>query len=76
MLLSRSGLDAQERAAVLASAHNSLKLREVEAAMRTQWSEADIEARDARKGNDKKAHGIFYGEDLATWDEEEHNQEE
>ena len=46
MLLNGAGLDAGERASVMASAHNSLKLPDVEAALRTQWSESDIELRD------------------------------
>ena len=50
LLLARSGLDAQERAAVLASSGNKLGTRDIEAALRAQWSDADLAARDARKG--------------------------
>ena len=44
LLLARSGLDAQERAAVLASSGNKLGTRDIEAALRAQWSDADLAA--------------------------------
>ena len=74
LLLARSGLDAQERAAVLASSGNKLGTRDIEAALRAQWSDADLAARDARKGQ-QRDRSIFFGEDEATWGDEDDQDE-
>ena len=49
---------------------NKLGTRDIEAALRAQWSDADLSARDARKGQ-QRDRSIFFGEDEATWDDEE-----
>ena len=68
LLLQRSGLDAQERAPLMAASRNSVELADVEAALRAQWSDSDLTHRDSRKGpSDKKFHGTHFGEDSATW---------
>ena len=70
LLLQRSGLDAQERAAVLAASRNSLEVMDVEAALRAQWGDNDLTHRDGKKGpGEKRHHGAFFGEDAATWEE-------
>lgn len=46
LLLQRSGLTAQERAAVRASAKNSLDVTAIETALRDQWADAELRERD------------------------------
>ena len=64
----------QERAAVLASSGNQLGTREIEAALRAQWSVADLTARDARTGQ-QRDRSIYFGEDEATWEDDEEQDE-
>ena len=71
LLLQRSGLNAQERATVLASAKNSLDVSAIEAALRDQWADAELRERDAHT---RKAPGFkkaFLGEDGAEEGDED-----
>ena len=71
MLLMKTGLEATERVAVT-SAAGGLAWRGIEDALRKQWSDDNIRARDARKpkGGQHHAHAVFYGADSASWDED------
>ena len=55
LLLQKSGLDAGERATVLATTRNKLDFDAVEAALRSVWAEADLRHRDQGRGRETRA---------------------
>ena len=80
LLLGRSGLNPQERAAILGSCGNRLGVPELETALKTQWSEDDVVARDSMKNMHKyDSHHHNYmasvSEDARTWESEEEEAE-
>ena len=70
LLLQRSGLTAQERASVLASAKNSLDLPDIEVALRDQWADAELRERDEHH-KQPRTRKAFYGDYEGDGDEEE-----
>lgn len=56
LLLMKSGLSPQERAAVLGSAQNSLDLNRIEKALREQWLDEDLRRRDKSHKVDSHFH--------------------
>ena len=50
LLLMRSGLDAQERSAILAKTDDSLRQQDVEQALTRLWMDYDLRERDQKKG--------------------------
>ena len=75
LLLQRSGLTAQERATVLASAKNSLDVTAIETALRDQWADAELRERDAlaKRNLAKRA---FLGQEEEEPGEQEESDEE
>ena len=66
MLLQRSGLDASERATILASTQNVLEFDRIEAALRQAWADEDLRRRDDDRGKETRramAHAVFFGAD-------------
>jgi hypothetical protein len=56
MILSKTGLDAQERGVILAATHGSYALKDVEEALRLHWSDEDLRKRDQDKGKSMHAY--------------------
>ena len=73
LLLQKSGLDAGERATVLATTRNKLDFDAVEAALRSVWTEADLRNRDQGRGRETRvnlANAVYFGADALTWQSE------
>ncbi|CAK0864076.1 unnamed protein product, partial [Prorocentrum cordatum] len=65
LLLQRAGLNAQERAGVLSSATNLLNLKNIKAALRNQWA-------DANRKRDMSPHKPGKGRAMGLFDEDDY----
>ena len=78
LLLQKSGLDAGERATVLATTRNKLGFDAIEAALRSVWTEADVRNRDQGRGRETRtnlANAVYFGADALTWQSESEDEE-
>ena len=72
LLLQRSGLDSTERAAILGASGHNLALNNIEEALRLQWSDEDLQVRDAQKSRQSReqfSKVALFGNDASTWDD-------
>ena len=78
LLLMKSGLDASERATVLATTRNQLGFDVIETALRSIWTESDLRHRDQRSGRETRtnmANAVYFGADALTWQSESEDDE-
>ena len=66
LLLSRSGLDAHERANILAAIRGEFSVTAVERALKEQWNDEDLQRRDRMKHSANVATGVDDG-----WDDDD-----
>ena len=71
--MQKSGLNAGERAKVLATTCNRQGFDAMEAALQEVWTETNLRDRDQNRGRETRtnlADTVFYGADALTWDSE------
>ena len=78
LLLHKSGLDAGERATVLATTRNKLNFDVIETALRSVWTESDLRNRDHGRGRETRvnmANAVYFGADAETWQSDSETEE-